>query len=179
MICFGILWWCVGIAPFLNFMRMQQEISERYVYLPNVGLMFIVASLLHNFPYVTMGIFMMYATKMWFYMGAYKDDFWLVEYSVLNSPESWFGWHIRGHQRLGAQSHKEAQIFWVIALNLSPKEFKILFNIASSLAVMGPQYHAEALQYLKKAEENIPAGQEEMAQKIVNDFKSGKVTFLV
>ena len=46
MICFGILWWCVGIAPFCNIMRMQQELAERFCYLPNIGLMVILSELI-------------------------------------------------------------------------------------------------------------------------------------
>jgi hypothetical protein len=177
MICFGMLWWCVGIAPFLNIMRMQQEISERYAYLPNIGLMVILSYCICWNPYIVGAFIAMYATKMWFYMEAYKDDFWLIEYATMNSPDSWFAWNARAHTRLHAQSFKEAQIFWVIALNLSPKEFKLLMNIAGTLFMMGQQYHAEALTYVAQAENNIPGGQEKQCKQIIEDFRKGKISF--
>ena len=179
MVCFGILWWCVGIAPFLNFMRLQQEIAERYVYVANVGLSVILASVLVNYPVAAGFVLAMYATKMWFGMEAYKDDFWLIEHAVLNSPDSWFAWNARAHQRWVAQSHQEAIIFWVIALRLSPNEFKLLINIASALALMGPSKHKEALEYIAQAEKNIPGGQEKQCADIIANFKQGKVCFLL
>jgi hypothetical protein len=187
MICFAMLWWCVGIGPFLNFMRMQQEISERYAYLPNVGLMFILASLIHSYPFVVGGWLMMYATKMWFYLPAYKDDFWMIEYSRFNSPDSWFAWHISAMKRWEANSIQEAIIYWVIAKQISPKEFKILFNIAAALVVIGnnmvepkrSQLIQEGLEFLAESEKNIPGGQEESAGKMLADFRKGQVYILI
>jgi len=186
-VSFAILWWCVGIGPFLNIMRMQQEISERYCYLPNVGLMVILATILSKvfvlspmvYGVLVGGFVMMYATKMWFYMETFKDDFWLIEYATMWSPDSWFAWNARAHTRMNSQSFKEAQIFWVIALNISPKEFKILLNIAGSLLLMGPQYHAEGLGYVAEAEKNIPEGQEKQCKDLIANFRKGQVTFLV
>lgn len=48
MTCFSLLWWCVCIAPYLNFTRMSQETAERYVYVPNCGLMYFLASFIMN-----------------------------------------------------------------------------------------------------------------------------------
>jgi len=48
MVSFGLLWWCLGILPFCNFMRMHQEIAERYAYLPSVGIMYCLAHFLLN-----------------------------------------------------------------------------------------------------------------------------------
>ena len=171
MVCFGMLWWCVGIAPFCNFYRMQQEIGERYAYLANVGLMVVLASFIYHYGYLV-GFFMaMYATKMWFYVEAYKDDFWLIEYARLNSPDSWFAWHISAMKRLEKKSHNEALIFWVIAKSISPKEFKILYNIAVMLVMLNNR--PEALRFLAEAEANIPRGQEESGGKLVSQFREG------
>lgn len=43
MSCFGLLWWCICIAPFCNLFRLSQEIAERYCYQANVGLMYFLA----------------------------------------------------------------------------------------------------------------------------------------
>lgn len=177
MVCFGILWWCIGIAPFLNFYRMQQELGERYAYLPNVGLMFILSSFIYTFPLVVSGFIMMYATKTWFWMDAYKDDFWLIEHSRMVSPDSWFAWHIGAMKRWEVKSITEAIIFWVQARSISPKEFKILFNLAAALILCGNK--GEAMQLLSEAEANIPKGQEKMANQLISDFKEGKIAVLV
>lgn len=177
MVCFGILWWCIGIAPFLNLYRLSQELAERYAYLPNCGLMIVLASFIHTYPSIVGGFLMMYATKMWFWMEAYKDDFWMIEYSTLNSPDSWFAWHIRAIQRWGAKSHHEAIIFWTIAKSKSPKEFKILYNIATALILIGNKQ--ESLMFLEEAAKNIPKGQEKQLGEVIQKYREGQVTILI
>jgi tetratricopeptide (TPR) repeat protein len=169
MVCFGILWWCVGILPFLNLYRMQQEIGERYSYLPNVGLMIILASFISQYPYVVSAFLAMYATKTWFYIDAYRDDFWLIECARFNSPDSWFAWHIAAMKRWEKQSYTEAIIYWIIARSISPKEFKILFNLASALLKCNNL--KESMELLNEAEINIPKGQEAQAGALVSDFR--------
>jgi hypothetical protein len=48
MFSFGLLWWCIGIAPFCNVIRMSQEIAERYAYLPSVGAMYCLSCAILN-----------------------------------------------------------------------------------------------------------------------------------
>jgi len=177
MVCFGILWWCIGIAPFLNFYRMQQELGERYSYLPNVGLMFVLAHFIIVSPYAVAGIIMMYATKTWFYIDGYSDDFWMVEFARMNSRDSWFAWHIVAMKRWEKQSFQEAVIFWVMAKQISPKEFKICYNLAAALKLAGHQKQSDEL--LLEAKANIPRGQEKTADEIISNFEQGKISILV
>ena len=177
MVCFGILWWCIGIAPFVNIYRMQQELGERYCYLPNVGIMFILASCIHSFPYLIGGFLLMYATKMWFYMDCYQNDFWMCEYARMHQPKSWFAWHISAMKRWEKQSYTEAVIFWVIARSISPKEYKLLYNLASSLAMLNNK--KEALELISEAEKNIPRGQEVACNDMIKNFREGKVTIII
>jgi hypothetical protein len=177
MASFGLLLWCVGIAPFVNFLRMNQELAERYCYLPNMGLMLVLATVIAPYPTVYSAFLAMYATKMWFHMDAYRDDYYLVEKSCLDSPKSWFGWHVRAMKRFQTESYKEAMILWVMCKALSPREFKIIFNLASCLVLIGSK--KEAKEYLDYAETLIPKGQEEQAMKSINDFKKGTFTVLL
>lgn len=177
MVCFGILWWCVGIAPFLNVYRMQQELGERYAYLPNVGLMFLLASFIHTNPYLVSGLIGIYASKMWFYMDGYQNDFWLVEYARMHQPKSWFAWHIAAMKRWEKQSYTEAIIFWVIARSISPTEFKILNNLAAALAVLNNK--KESLEMISEAEKNIPRGQEKQCGDIIKNFREGKIQIVM
>lgn len=187
MICFGILWWCVGIAPFCNLMRMQQELGERYVYVANVGCMVILAQIISPYPYLIAGFITMYAVKTWFFIDAYKDDFWMIEHCRIAQPKSWFAWHISAVKRWDVQSYREAVLFWVMARNLSPKEFKLSFNLAAALVIMGNQMvepHRsamikEGLGFLAEAQKNIPRGQEKMAQEFISNFRKNKVCILI
>lgn len=177
MISFGLFWWCVGIAPFCNLMRMSQEIAERYVYFPNAGLMVVLASLINGHPALCAGFVMMYATKMWFYMDSYQDDYYIIENSCMHSPQSWFAWHVRAMKRWETKSYQEAIILWVMARMISPKEFKLLFNLATGLMVA--RQKDEALKFLAEAEKNIPGGQEKECMKLIEDFKKGECAIIL
>lgn len=182
MVSFGLLWWLWCILPFGNAYRMQQEISERYCYLPNCGLMIALATLiLQQTPLMAacliVGFMVMYLTKMWFYMDGYLDDYYLVENSCVNSPDAWFVWHVRGLKRWETQSYQEAVILWTMAKIISPNEFKILLNIASALRLSNR--HDEAKEFIKLAAQNVPEGQEEQAQKYFDDWKKGISTILL
>ena len=40
---FGMFWFAANISPWLHFITLQQSVGERYVYMPNVGLMLALA----------------------------------------------------------------------------------------------------------------------------------------
>ena len=177
MVSFGIVWWIVGLAPFLNAFRISQEVAERYAYVPLPGLMLVLASFIAPYPMVVTAIVSVYACRLWFYMDAYQDDYYLVETACLNSPDSWFAWHIRALKRWDVESHKEAMILWTMAKMISPKEFKVLFNLATMLKIH--KQDKEAAAYLDQAKMNIPKGQEVESGKLIEDWKQGNYKVLM
>lgn len=176
-VSFALLWWCVCIAPFLNFMRMSQEIAERYIYLPNCGLMIVLASVICHDPVISAFFLAMYGTKMWFAMEMYTDDYYLLEHACLNSPDSWFAWHVRGMKRWDNKSFQESVIIWTMARIISPREFKVNFNLATALAMSGHKKEAE--QFIKIAAENVPAGQEEESGNLLREWHKGNLSILL
>ena len=174
---FGLLWWVICIFPFLNLFRIHQEIGERYMYLSNVGLMVALASLLQAYPMISAIMVTMYATKLWFYMDAYTDDYYLVEFSRLNSPDAWFCWHVAGMKRWDTQSYKEAVILWTMARMISPNEYKVNFNLATAMKMANQ--HEEAQKLLAHAARNIPGGQEEEAALLIGEWQKGKYAILL
>lgn len=66
---------------------------------------------------------------------------------------------------------------WVMAQMISPKEFKILFNLATVLKIM--RNDKESAEFLKRAEDNIPAGQEEETTKLISEFRAGNLNILL
>lgn len=177
MFAYGMLWFFITIAPFSNLRRLQQECAERYLYMANVGVMIALASLIVNLP-VFIAIFMtMYIVKLYAVFREYQDDFWLIETSVQEDPAAWYAWHIRGFKRWDNQSYREAITMWVMAHMISPKEFKVLVNIASALKLMRRDDEAE--KYIQMAQDNIIEGQEESAKRIMQDFKEGKLPLLI
>jgi hypothetical protein len=122
----------------------------------------------------------MYATKMWFWMDAYQDDFYLTETSALTSPDSWFAWHVKAVKRWEGKSHQEALIFWMMARAISPNEFKLNLNIATILRLSNDKnHHEQSKQFFEVARNNIPRGQEEQCNRLLDDWKEGRLTILV
>lgn len=169
---FAVLWFCFTIAPFCNLMRIHQEIAERYMYLPLVGAMYFLANFLVGYPVISAMFLTMYATRMWFYMDAYQDDYYLVENSALASPNSWFALHVKAMKRWDAGSHQEALIYWNMARGISPKEFKVNFNLGTAMMTFGQVERAE--EFYKVAMENIPKGQEKQSKELYKTIKEEK-----
>jgi hypothetical protein len=106
-------------------------------------------------------------------MHMYQDDYYVLEHAVLEDSKAWFAWHMRGMKRWDSQSYREALVMWVMARLISPKEFKILWNIAVVLRLLRKEQ--EAAEYFKLAVENIVKGQEEELKPLIEDYKKGKL----
>lgn len=177
MISFAMAWTIITIAPFCNMFRLSQEIAERYVYMPSVGILYIIASILAPYPVLFIALLMIHATKLWFYMDAYQDDYFLTETACINSRDAWFSWHVRAMKRWDHKAYKEAVILWVMAKMISPTEFKVLFNLASALCLMNNKKEAD--EHMKIAMDNVPKGQEKQAQKLFDDYNKGNLAVLL
>jgi hypothetical protein len=176
-ICWGVWWFSVCIVPYLNFIRVQQEISERYVYCANVGLMYVLACAILSYPFLIVFFLTLYAVRLWWVMPMYKDDYSMVEYAVLEDPDCWFAWHLRAVKRFDSGGitgcyNMESFIFWSRCLMISPQEFKTLINVAISLRIM--KKFQESNNILAEAEKNIVPGQEESSKKIITDVRNGR-----
>lgn len=173
----GMLWFTIGILPYCNFRRLQQEVALRYIYFANIGLMYVLANLIVGYPIIITAFLVMYATRLWFIMPMFTDDYWLLEYSVADDPGAWFCWHARALKRIAQKSTSEAINMMVMAKLISPKEFKVLFNLACLLASRGKT--KEAYLFLDEAEKNMVSGQEEESKKIIAEARSGKWAILI
>ena len=119
----------------------------------------------------------MYATKLWFVMDNFMDDYYIAESACLSSPDAWFAWHVRAMKRWDTQSFQEAAILWTMAKLISPKEFKILFNLATVLRL--GRHEKESFEYIEMASQCIPRGQEQTANHLIKEWKEGKLTVIL
>ena len=60
---------------------------------------------------------------------------------------------------------------------ISPKEFKINFNLATALAL--GRRKKEADDFMAIAEANVPAGQEDQSSQLISDWRAGKMAMLL
>lgn len=167
----------ITIGPFCNLRRANQEIAERFAALPNVFLTYFVAQLIYAYPIVVTIFLTFYATRTYYTLKLYQDDYWVTECAVVEDDKAWWAWHCRAMKRWDTKSYKEALTLWVMAKLLSPKEFKILMNIATVLRLL--HNDKEADEYLKLAAENIVEGQEEDSKRFIREHKAGKLPILL
>lgn len=176
-IAWGLLAFLLTIAPFCNVIRANQEIAERFCALPNLFLMYALAQVIAFNPAIVTAFIAFYATRTFYTIVMYKDEYFITELAIIEDPQAWWAWHCRAMKRWDTQSYKEALILWVMAKLISPKEFKVLINIATCLRLLKNDKEAE--EYLKFAEENIVPGQEKEAMSFINDHRKGKYPILL
>jgi len=167
----------ITAGPFCNLMRANQEIAERFIALPNIFLMYLLAQIITAYPVAIAMFLTFYATRTHYTLAQYRDEYWITECAVLEDRHAWWAWHCRAMKRWDTQSYKEALILWVMAKLISPKEFKILMNIATVLRLL--KNDKEADQYLQEASENIVEGQEKEAWEFIRNHKAGKLPILL
>lgn len=167
----------ITIFPFCNLWRANQEIAERFAALPNVFLMYALAQLISGHPLVVTAFLVFYATRTFYTLKTYQDEYWITEMAVVEDPHAWWAWHCRAMKRWDTQSYREALILWVMAKIISPNEFKVLMNIATCLRLLRNDKEAE--EYLALAEKNIVPGQEEQALQFIAEHRKGKFPILL
>ena len=176
-----LLWACLAffitIVPFCNIVRANQEIAERFAALPNVFLMYALAQFIAPYSILCTAFVVFYATRTFYTLTLYKDEYNITECAVIEDPHAWWAWHCRAMKRWDTQSYKEALILWVMAKLISPNEFKVLINIATCLRLL--KNDKEADEYLKLAEQNIVPGQEKEAAEFIDNHRRGKLPILL
>lgn len=176
-IAWGLTAFLLTILPFCNIVRANQEIAERFCALPNVFLMYALAQIIAPYHAVVAIFVTFYATRAYYTVNMYRDEYWISEIAVCEDRHAWWAWHCRAMKRWDTQSYKEALLLWVMARLISPLEFKILMNIAACLRLL--KNDAEADAFLKLAEDNIVKGQEVEAKKFIEQHRAGNLPILL
>jgi hypothetical protein len=90
---FGLIWWAITIFVFSNYISITMIFSDRYMYLPNIGLMF---ALVHCLKYIHtelwLIVFGLYAGVLLSNMNMYKDLFKFLEHHTYHFPTNEDGW---------------------------------------------------------------------------------------
>lgn len=176
-IAWGLVAFWIGITPFCNVVRANQEIAERFCALPNIFLMFTLAQIIGPYSILCSAFIVFYATRTFWTVDMYKDEYLITEIAVIEDPHAWWAWHCRAMKRFDNKSFREALIFWVIAKTISPKEFKLYMNIGVCMCLMGDKKEGDT--YIEKAEQNIIPGQEKEAKDIIKAYREGKMPILL
>jgi hypothetical protein len=152
----GLFWFSLFIAQWCNVVMMQQPIAERYLYLPNVGLMLSLSWVLFLTPYpyeIASFIIGAYLVKLLQIIPSYKTQKDYVEYSIINFPDQHALYNWRGLIARTKGHVFSALSAWTMGLRFRDDDYKLNFNVANIL--MGLGFLKEADKYLLKAGECI------------------------
>ena len=152
-ILYGLFWFSVNIAIWCNFITIQQQVAERYVYLANIGMMFALANVIIHWPMVIAIFITAYFIRLWYMMDMYLNDYWAVEYSVQEIKNMHYMWLMRGVKKYCAKDHMGALYDFNEAYVHKPYDLKVLYNLATSTLIFGDVVKARDL--LEKAKANV------------------------
>ena len=151
---YGLLWWTVNILPFCNWITISQNSSLRYSYFANIGLCLVLANVLNNVrPELTGLVIGAYLIRLWYYMPAYKSQYWFVEYQIAEHPDYFRGWFHRGIKKYKAHNYTGALYDFLESIKLCPHDCKSNFNAAAMYILVDDLEYAR--KHLQIARENV------------------------
>ena len=150
---FGLVWFTILMPQWCNFIVLNHPICERYAYLANIGLMYFVATVLLKIPYgqyVLVALGSYYATRLWYFLPAYKTNRDFFSSNIDNFDQVAIGWNQKGLELIRFGRPGDALDTMMEGLMYRPQDFRLNYNSANLLNGMGRCH--EAIQFLKKAE---------------------------
>lgn len=162
----GLWWFCINIAMWCNFITIQQQISQRYTYLACIGLMYALANLIIAYPIIITVFLAGYLARLWYIMPSYINDYWAVEYCIVESKTFHYMWMMRAVKKYFAKDFQGAFYDLNEAYLWKPYDFKVLFNLSVVFLVLGNL--GESRKFLQLARENV---YDEMESEIGKEVK--------
>ena len=133
---FGLIWFFIFSIQWCNWIVINHPITERYMYLANIGLMYFMASLIINTP--LMWVFLtMYAVLNIKYIPVYRSCLEYWRSNVTNFPEVAIGYNQYGLELKAVGQVGTAFDVWLQGRKIRPQDFKINYNISNLLAEQG------------------------------------------
>jgi tetratricopeptide (TPR) repeat protein len=157
---YGLIWFSIFIAPWCNFIILHQTVSERYCYLPSIGLLYALVWSIFQIPEATTkysllwGLAVFYVTKLSYYLMAYKSMENYVEYNLMEMPDQFAAWNWKGILEREKGRLFSSVYAFALGLRHKPNDFRLNMNMAYAMKFLGLYDQAE--HYLKAAKEGMP-----------------------
>ena len=153
-VAYGYLWFVFLTAQWNNMIMVNHPITERYMYLPLIGLMYALANLTIGTPLIWLFL-AFYATRLWSFMPAYKDVISFWESNIKNFPDVAMGYNQHGIGLASYGNVGTALDTFVRGVQERPNDFRLNFNLSGILFKMNNI--EQGLHHLKIAEKNLPS----------------------
>jgi len=133
----GLLWFLLAIAQFCNIISFNQTIASRYVYLANVGLVYLLAGFIINYPVIIIAFLVYYITKLVFFMKAYNNEYWSIEYACWEQPNFFYSWQNRAAHCFLNRNYHGALGNTLKAMELRKDDWKLTYNLVQIYLILG------------------------------------------
>ena len=128
----GLLWYTITIAMWCNFVNIgNMQVAVRYNYLPNVGLMVFVASILVYYPMLSGILLGWYFAKLLLTLRYYKNDYWHSLFQIVDEPDLYYSWLLHGNMMFSRRNFNAAIQDYVEGLSKNEGSFHLHYNMSS------------------------------------------------
>lgn len=129
---------------------------------------------LFGLNYLGFGLFIIFFTfyivRLWWITPSLYNEFWNVEYNILEAKKLHYAWLTKGVHKFGDHNLTEAHLCLAHAKELRPKDFKSNFNLSQILLLLGKVQEAVTnFEYTMK--ECTIEGREDMIKEIETTIK--------
>jgi tetratricopeptide (TPR) repeat protein len=166
----GLVWFCVSIGMWLNFVSFNQTITNRYIYMPNAGLMLAISMVLIKWPVALVALFTYYATRLVLFQVFYKSEYWSIEHSCFEQPDFFYPWQNRAVHCFQNGNYQGALGNLLKCNELRPNDWKVTYNLTQVYMMLG--HMTAAREWFDKASKCKIDGREEVIGSLMNRLKA-------
>lgn len=170
-VVFGLYWFFLFIIQWCNCpITIQQTTAERYLYLPMIGLMYALTSVISGLPHseaIFTAFFVYYFMRLQFQIPAYYNIDNCINYNMINFSDMYACWTWKGNLEKRHGRHFLALENWFIGWKMRKIDFRLNNNIAVLLTDMG--FYDDAEEFLKNAEQNMIPEQKEIVMAFIEN----------
>ena len=149
---FGLFWFVLFTVQWCNLIVLNHPISERYIYLSNIGLMYSLSQLIIFTP--LMWIFLtFYAVRLFYFLPCYKNRITFWKSNNDNFPSVAMAYNQLGIEQAQFGNTGSALDSFICGVQKRPDDFRLNYNVANILIGAG-QLHL-SVKFLKKAEQVV------------------------
>ena len=142
IIRFAILWYIAYLFIFLNWITIHQFVSERYCYIPVIGICILSAYALQNFPILFALIVGLLLMRTWMHLPTYNDEVMFYQSNIWNHPNSEVAFTNLGVVYMRLNLIGSAIDMWEISTRINPDYDVGYYNVHSTLKGKGDLIHA-------------------------------------
>lgn len=164
----GLLWFSAFIFIFLNWVTIQQFVTERYAFIPSLGICLLVAYYTQNYLAIYGLIFGLLLCRTWLHLPTYDNELRFYQSNIWNFPDSEVAYGNLGVTQLRIGQNGSAMDSWQMSTVINPDYDVPWYNMFS-------HYRAKAMESLQKGDFNGCLGQLQQAMPYLQKTLQSKI----